>query len=222
MGYWASVHRRALRESLELVRLERPGRAALTLALIAGPSFLIWTYSPGADAFVRALATAATTAFCGLVAYGFKLFSIPPRLARETEAQHSELSAKLASFDTPQDDATMRQGLAYILNRRWDMDIWHRDGALSAAGSAVREIQRLANRERVHVWGQTTQSSVHQIVPPYFWADTSLDILSITSSEDCPIRSDKNTGLTPARWNNLRINRAEFEREWSPHPESHG
>lgn len=213
MGYWREVHKRAKGEVLEMLKLEHPGRAALTVGLIAVPALLTWLGSHDAAVWVRTLATAGALAVCGAAGYIVKMLTIPPALALEAEAVRASLVQRLASFDQPDDDASMREGLTFMTEGDWGGSLFASSGGLPLVGEAMERVRKLAQRERIHVWGQTAAYTVHQVVPPYFWTDRGIDLLSVTAGGE-PINTDKNPGLTPPRWNNLRVNRAEFEREW--------
>ncbi len=196
-----------------MVRLEHPGRAALTLALLLGPAVIAYFSLADAQAWSRAIAGLSALLAAGLAVYLLKLVAVPAAMSKDAETARLVLVGKLASYDTPDDDASLRQGLSYILHRDWNRPLWESDAALPRIGEALETVRKLAARERIIIWGQTANYTVHQQVPPHFWVERGIDLLSVTEA-DQPIRSDKNHGLTPPRWNDLKINRAQFEREW--------
>lgn len=82
LSYWANVHKIALKETLELARLDNPGRALMTLGLIAVPAFVLYQITQSAETWLRVVATIGAMSVIALLIYGWKLSSIPPRLAR--------------------------------------------------------------------------------------------------------------------------------------------
>lgn len=215
MGYWAGVHKRALRATLELIRLERPARAAMTIGLIVVPAALMWIYAADAQAGVRGLATLGTLLVAALLAYLSQIAAVPPCLAAEAEEERARLESIIASFGQPDDDEELRDGLAYIMNGSWEFPLW--EGGESTIGElskVVQGIRKQASRGRIHIWGQLTRHQVHQSVPTDFWINGDIDFLGLMDG-DLPAQTSAD-GVQPQRWINLRINRAEFEREWPP------
>jgi len=214
MGYWGDVHRRARRETLELVKLEHPGRAAFTLGLVVVPALIIWWAAADSTAWLRALATVGAMAICGALGYGVKMLTIPPAMAAEAEDERKKLVATLASFDGPEEDVGLHEAVAYVLHRGWGRSLWDGNGDLEDCGGAVREIRARAGRGRIHIWGRTGNPALHKVVPAEFWQEVGIDFLSVVSGEAQPVRSEKNARLDPPRWHDLKANKAEFEREW--------
>lgn len=213
MGYWGEVHRLARAEVLELLKLKHTGQAAFTVALIVVPAAITWSFTADTAAWVRALSTVGATALVGAFAYGVKMLTIPPQLAAEAAAQRVDLERQLASFDDPDDDAWLREGLAYAHTGRWGDELW--EAGAEGVNAIAERVRKLAVRGRLHVWGTSgRQWEVPIEVPTYFLQATGFDFLSLTSDHPETVRTEKNGEFTPSRWHALRINRAEFEREF--------
>jgi hypothetical protein len=215
MGYWGQVEKRARREALEMLRLEHPGRAALTLGLIGAPAVLTWFGAHDVSAWVRALATAGALGICGLIAYGAKLLSVPPVMAAEGESEKVALAKQLASFDGPEDDAGLSEGIAYAIGGAWGSNLWDQGPDVSLVYKIANRVRKLVVQERLHIWGTAGGGNeVHQLVPVYFLQATAFDFTTLTLVAENVVRTEKNQAYTPSRWHYLRVNKAEFEREF--------
>lgn len=130
-------------------------------------------------------------------------------MAREDAAAIAALEAARVSQQPPEDDTDLIDGLSYVLNGAWGGELWDGD-ALTPVHEAAERIRKAAFRRRIHVWGQRARRLLHEDIPSDFWSHTGLDLVALTKGE----ARTETEGVRSERWFNLRVNRAEFEREF--------
>jgi len=212
MGYWAVVHRRALRETLEMARLDNPLRALLTLSLIVGPAALAWFFSGDAQVWVRALATAGALLLASLVVYGVKLSAIPPVLASEAQAREDALNATLATYDPEWWDAPISEGVGYLEFGEWGRGEDAKRLPDDRIAAHIHAITARAFRSKLTIWAKSLALLHHDKVPPAVWGEQTIGRLAADGRDE-----GSQTTRAPTfqdRRHDLKINRAEFEREW--------
>jgi hypothetical protein len=122
MGYWGTVHKAAFIETRELVRLDNPGRALVTLALIVVPAIAGFVLSHSLDPISRGGISFGALLLAGALIYAWKLVAIPPRLSKEAAAKSaSELEAAVVREHLLSNEAKKRENeLSYNLTRIQD------------------------------------------------------------------------------------------------------
>lgn len=214
-NYWAALRAQAWTEAKEQIRWDTPLRVATSFGPSAASFLATWFLTK--EVAVGVAVAVLTLVGLGLGTFLVKLAALPPILAAQSDAERRRLETMLASYVDPEDEVDLRSGAAYAVHRVWGRSLWEDEGNhFVALGDVLEQIRRLAHKSRIHVWGQTGPHSVHQVIDPEWWIDGRVDLLSVTKADEEPVRTDKHNRLNPPRWNDLRVNRAEFEREWPP------
>ena len=103
---WKQAHRRALRETLELVRMDTPVRAMLTIGTPVIATLVAW-HVLGQFAIATTAALAALLAL-GLLIYVFKLILTPSRMVLEERAEIGRLTSTKADAEGSRRDHLIR------------------------------------------------------------------------------------------------------------------
>lgn len=209
--YWTVVGRRALREALEHSKLHKVSVTLFTLApsIIAGVGAWMKTGEPTWTTVFTLTTLAAMTCLGAL----FRLATVPPKLAEEARLERSALEAKLATFDTAEEDAGIMEGVAYIAYREWDRGHEAAMAGLEVVCGILNDIEKRALKGRVRVWGCSQPTAHHTSIPAEYWERQSIDLESLFGQGATP-RTTKNGSRVHERYHHPMINRAEFEREW--------
>lgn len=209
--YWAVVARRAWREALEHSKLHKVSVALFTLvpSVVAGLGAWMKTGQPTWTTVFTLIALVTMTCLGALL----RLATVPPKLAEEARFERGEIEAKLASYSDQAEDATISEGLAYVLTRQWDQAWELPHQGIEAVGGAVRDVVKLAHRGKLHIWGRSRPDALHTVIPAPYWERQGIDIESLLGGPHPP-RTTKNGPNVHERYHDPMINRAEFEREW--------
>lgn len=201
-------------------------RVAQTIVptLAAGVAGWLATGAPlwSAAASVAALAALALLWFLVFLAHE------PPKMARDAATAHQaamavrdktveSLEAKAASYVNPTHDEGLSSAAAYVAGRAWQPSIWDLgdDEPLLLLGGAIRQVADKALNGDLHIWGRANPQSRHVKIPAEFWEHGNIMIETMLNDPNHPmITTTKYGAHTPPRYHDLRINRAEFEREW--------
>lgn len=95
---WKQAHRRALSETLELVRLDKPTRALLTLGVPLIAIAVAWSML--GRLVLATLAALVASLAIGLLIYLGKLVLMPARIALEQQAEIDRLRADRTSAES--------------------------------------------------------------------------------------------------------------------------
>jgi hypothetical protein len=211
MGYWGEVHRRAWRETLEMIRLDHPMRVVMMLITLAVPASIVWAQTANSESWVRALAALGGTALGGLFIYGYQLFAVPPKLASEAQELRDTLEARLATFEPQEADAPLEHALGYILTGTWGPDF---PSDLSKVGAIFKQMQSLAYHGKIAIWGRQSDFSVMRAIEREFWEHKGIDLQGFFTP-DLPTRTEKaHKDHQPYRFTHLMVIKAQIEREW--------
>ncbi|WP_457300028.1 hypothetical protein [Phyllobacterium sp. P5_D12] len=116
--YWGKVAKRALLESLELIRLDNPWRTTVTLGVAASVGVLGYILSSSLDGLVRAAYAVGAVALVGFILFLVKLVTVPPKVATEADARVKEWSQKYEALSQhSNDNLRAHRELAWIAAR---------------------------------------------------------------------------------------------------------
>lgn len=149
---WKEAHRRAKAETLDLVRLNTPGRALLTLGSPAVALAVAWE-ATGQIAYATVAAVGALLIF-GLLIYSGKLVLAPAQIARDDRATLHALQAQIEA--QPNTSEIAAQLVAYMKQAEEFMDRFHakrppNTSTLYEWGNAVRDYVT-ANLNAAHAY----------------------------------------------------------------------
>jgi hypothetical protein len=196
-----------------MLKLDRPGRAALTLGLVVIAAVITWAMSRDVAVWLRAVATLGATAVCGLVAYGAKMLSLPPILADEAAAREAALKEELATHEVAEPDHPIEEALGYILIGEWTKQF---PADLTLVPKALDRMRHLAFKGRIAIWGRVSPTSLPKAVPAHIWEHRGVDLQrfwdpSIETVETEKLFDEKSNAY---RFRDLQVIRAQIEREW--------
>lgn len=221
MDYWTRIRRRAWREQLAEFKSNSPRALAqiLTLTLTAFAVSLIlsnrWIVSGliALAALIVAVAAPLAARILALPAVVEAEHAGRANLAEQDLKEEIELlEAVLESFTPLVGDTPLLAGLSYCQHRDWTA----RGGPLQqeGLGELLHQIRHLGQLERLHLWGRTTSAGHMLPIPPAYWERGRIDPTPAQTAKGGPLQTQRNDTLQPRRFHDLRINRAEFEREW--------
>lgn len=212
--YWLRVAGRARKEALSVSKLSNPAAVISTLAGLIVPPVILFVATNDASGWTRAAATAGGLGIGVLLIFSWHMVTVPAAMDSEAEAREDALKNTLASYDGPEEDADIREGLGWTVWREWGRTpAKDGGGRLPEVSDAAETLRKAVHRGKVTLWGRENPYSLHKKIDPAFFEKTSFDILTIlTDGEE--VRTEKDRTATPSRYHGLMINRAEFEREW--------
>jgi hypothetical protein len=220
MPYWTRIRRRAWREQLDEFKSNSARAAAqiLTPTLTALALALIFSNQWSVSGLI-ALAVLITSGGGRLAA---RVLALPgviegehARLAHLAERQLKEeielLETVMKTFTPLTGDETLRAGLAYCEHRDWASAVPIKPDRL---GELLHQVRHLGQLERLHLWGRPAPTGHLLPIPPAYWESGRIDPASAVAAGGKPIHTRRDDAQQPHRFYDLRINRAEFEREW--------
>lgn len=196
-------------------KLSNPAALLSTLAALLVPPMILFVASDDTSGWTRAAATAGGLGIGVLLIFGWSIIAVPPLMDREAKEREDALAETLASYDGPEEDADIREGLGWIVWREWGRTP-EKDGAgrLEDVRLALEEIRKKAFRRKISVWGRGPYGdALHQDIRSDFFQTTGFDYGSMLSDDSVP-QTDPAHSVSKTQYRELMVNRAEFEREW--------
>jgi len=117
-------------------------------------------------------------------------------------------------------DADLREGVCWIVFGEWGKTpADHGGGFLGQITAAIDGVRQAAKDGHVRIWGKINRSGVYDVIDPDFWKDHRIEHLRlIYPAEEVESVTECDHLRPKGRYMDLRISRAEFEREWPKPP----
>jgi hypothetical protein len=145
------------------------------------------------------------------------------------EASLSMVVHRAHREDAPEPDEWVQNATRLIVWGQWRAPI---DGSvtdveatnvLNETSRCIVRMRELAGAGKLHIWGRSHPNRLDELIPPSYWVDHQIDMLSLLDGRgEENAKTEPTTHSSPSvSYEHLQVNAGEFERLWFiPLPEA--
>jgi phosphate/sulfate permease len=211
LEYWRMVWRRAWREAVAAAPWSSSVKLIAAI-LVAGVAFA-WGWHDSGRPSMGAVWVLAASGAATFGAVLFKLWwAVPADMSAESERCLEDLRKTLATHNSAEPDALVEEAIGYILLHEWNSSY---PSNLEAEILILQKLRELAFQGKIEIWGRLSAFALHKIVPREIWETAGVDLERFWQA-DQPVQTEKlwDEVNKPYRYINLKVVRAQIEREW--------